>query len=131
MNSHLDYMIKNPSTYDAVIKESYNRVFNRQPSNEELNYWKGQPKCAFIWLFRAHSQYAMTQRRNNAVSVKGSGFVSVNSTMIAEVRTAAANLIASNGGKLVGMDGGTMVAAGGGNLVGNDGASMVAAGGGN
>lgn len=131
MNSHMDYLTKNPSLYDAVIINSYKRAFNRQPNNDELTYWKGQTKCSFIWLFRAHNQFAETQRRSNMASMKGVSFVVVSPSILKEVRTAAASMVAAGGGNLIGNDGSTMVAAGGGNLVGNDGASMVAAGGGN
>jgi len=130
MNSHMDYLNKNPSLYDNVIIESYKRVFGKPPITAELNYWKGQTKCSFIWLFRAHSQYASTQRRNVA-SMTGVAYVRVTPAMLAEVRSAAAGMVAAGGGNLIGNDGGTMVAAGAGNLVGIDGASMVAAGGGN
>ncbi len=131
MNSHMDYLTKNPSLYDAVIIESYKMALGRKPSNDESNYWKGQTKCSYIWLFRAHIQWAATQRRSNVASMSGVVKVSVTPGILQEVKLAAASLVAAGGGNLIGNDGSTLVAAGGGNLVGNDGASLVAAGGGN
>lgn len=131
MNSHMDYLNKNPSLYDEVIRESYWRAFTRKPNDGELNYWRGQTKCSFIWLFRAHIQWAATQKRTNVASMSGVANVRVTPGILQEVRLAASSMVAAGGGNLIGNDGSTMVAAGGGNLVGNDGASMVAAGGGN
>lgn len=131
INSHMDYLNRNPSLYDEVIIQSYKSVFNKRPSNDELNYWKGQTKCSYIWLFRAHLQFAASQRRSNKASLSGVASVSVTPGILKEVKLAAASMVAAGGGNLIGNDGSTMVAAGGGNLVGNDGASMVAAGGGN
>ncbi len=131
MNSHMEYLNKNPSLYDGVIIASYTRALNRKPNNDELNYWRGQTKCSFIWLFRAHNQWAATQRRSNLASMSGVAKVNVTPGILQEVRLAASSMVAAGGGNLIGNDGSTMVAAGGGNLVGNDGASMVAAGGGN
>jgi hypothetical protein len=131
MNGHMDYLTKNASLYEGVIIESYKRAFGRKPSTDELNYWKGQTKCSFIWLFRAHTQFAATQRRSNVASLSGVTFVRVTPGLLKEVRSAAASMVAAGGGNLIGNDGSTMVAAGGGNLIGNDSAGLVAAGGGN
>ncbi len=131
VNSHMEYLNNNPSLYDGVITQSYNMALGRKPSGDELKYWKAQTKCSYIWLFRAHLQWAATQRRSNVASMSGVASVRVTPGVLQEVKLAAASMVAAGGGNLIGNDGSTMVAAGGGNLVGNDGASMVAAGGGN
>lgn len=131
VNSHMDYLSKNPSLYDEVIQRSYSQALGRKASDDELKYWRGQTKCSFIWLFRAHTQWSATQRRSNVASTSGVASVSVTPGILKEVKLAASSLVAAGGGNLIGNDGSTLVAAGGGNLVGNDGASLVAAGGGN
>lgn len=98
MNAHMVYLSNNSGEYEKVIKASYSRVFGRQPTNEELNYWKSQSKCSFIWLFRAHAKYAETQRRTNAASLSGVKFVTVTPAILAEVRAAAASMVAAGGG---------------------------------
>ncbi|MEJ7611877.1 MAG: hypothetical protein WKF88_11935, partial [Ferruginibacter sp.] len=130
MSAHMVYLNQNPSLYDEVIRESYRAVFGRNPADGELNYWKGQQKVAWIWLFRAHKEYAASNRRNTA-SMSGVKFIPVSASVMSETRRAVSNLVGNDGASLIGNDGGSMVAAGAGNLIGMDGSTMVAAGAGN
>ncbi len=131
VNSHMEYLTKNPSLYDEVITRSYSRALGRNPTNDELKYWRGQPKTSFIWLFRAHTEWAATQRRSNVAATSGSPRVIVSPAVLNQLKSAVAGLVAAGGGNLIGLDGSTLVAAGGGNLADPGGAYMVAAGGGN
>ena len=130
MNAHMQYLNQNPSLYDNVIRESYKSVFGRGPQDGELNYWRGQQKVAYIWLFRAHVQYAANSRRNQA-SMSGVRTIPTTPGILSELRRAVVGLVGNDGASLIGNDGGTLVAAGAGNLIGNDGSTLVAAGGGN
>lgn len=136
MNGHMQYLNQNPALYDEIIRRTYLRsLFQRKPTDEELNHWRAQPKVSWIWLFRAHNEYYISRKRNT-VSTKGLKYVDVSAQFLSDTRVAitslgGGNIVAAGGGNIVAAGAGNIVAAGAGNIVGNASAGIVAAGAGN
>jgi hypothetical protein len=134
MNRLMTNLNANPSSYDKVIRASYNTVFNRDPYEGEWKHWRAQPRCSYGMLKALHEtwkkQNGNTTNTSNVINPSfATRFTAV--AVSAEVAREAAKVISPNGGQMVAAGGGNMVAAGGGNMVAAGGGNMVAAGGGN
>jgi hypothetical protein len=125
MASHMNWLRQaNNPEYVESIKRSYVKVFNRQPSQGEIDYWKPY-FLSNLMLITYHNDYKNKTTKSNQVNVKGSPYVtsvSVSLAIAAEAR-AASGIVASGAGNIV--------ASGAGNLISNDGGSIVASGAGN
>ncbi|MEJ7611910.1 MAG: hypothetical protein WKF88_12100, partial [Ferruginibacter sp.] len=99
MSAHMVYLNQNPALYDEVIRDSYRYAFNKNATEGEMNYWRGQQKVAWIWLFRAHMDYAASTRRNKA-SMSGVKFIPISSAVASETRRAVSNLVGNDGASL-------------------------------
>lgn len=128
MKNHMTLLQQPGNTeYVESIKRSYTEVLNRQPSQAEIDSWKGQGIIANYLLKAYHNDYKNQTTKGNKVKVYGSPYA-IGVSVSAAIAREATGIILGNASALAGNNVGAILAAGAGNLVNQDGASIVAAG---
>ena len=135
MSNHLLYVKGQPTEYEKVIKRSYQTILGRQPSTNEINYWKSQGLLSYMILVNCHQEWKNKNTASKTTSITLNApllaTASVSSSVLSETKAVYSSLVSPGGGNVVAAGGGNIVAGGAGNIVAGGAGNIVAAGGGN